>query len=106
MAALPDRIKPSTEVIVYHPQPLANAHIADSDVARKTDSVFRSSLRAQIADYSHFHRYWMGDIIVLIGNSTAGKTSIIQSLRQMEPDRIEDGVDLKSSADVLHFLQI
>lgn len=62
------------------------------------------SFKAQIADYRYFHRHWMGDIIVLVGTSTAGKTSIIKALKQMEPDRVEDGGDLRQDvAAVKHF---
>jgi hypothetical protein len=56
------------------------------------------SFKAQLRDYNHFHQYGMGDIVVLVGTSTAGKTSIIQALKQLESDRLEDGCDLRSLA--------
>lgn len=54
------------------------------------------SLKTQFRDYNHFHQYGMGDIVVLVGTSTAGKTSIIKALQELEPDRLEDGGDLRS----------
>lgn len=40
----------------------------------------------------------VGDIIALVGTSTAGKTSIIKALKHLESDRLEDGVDLRTMA--------
>ena len=63
------------------------------------------SFKAQFADASHFHRNWMGDIIVLVGTSTAGKSSLIQALRRIEPERIEDGGDLKTEVILFQYLK-
>lgn len=60
-----------------------------------SDAVMRRSFEAQFRDYNHFHQYGMGDIVVLVGTSTAGKTSIIQAIKQLESDRLEDGADLR-----------
>ncbi len=43
----------------------------------------------------------MGDIVVLVGTSTAGKTSIIRALKDLESDRLEDGGDLRGDATLL-----
>ena len=64
----------------------------------RMQSVMDDSFRAQFRDYNHFHKYGMGDIVVLVGTSTAGKTSIIQALKQLESDRLEDGGDLRGFA--------
>ena len=64
-----------------------------------------SSIKAHLSDYSHFHKYWMGDIVVLVGTSTAGKTSIIHALKQLESNRLEDGGDLRGSQDELKALK-
>lgn len=101
MSILPYPSKQSVEVDVRRSCDLVEAPVRKA--VRKIEGVFRSSWSAQIADYSYFHRHWMGDIIVLIGSSTAGKTSIIKSLRQIEPDRIEEGIDLRCDANALHF---
>lgn len=64
----------------------------------RIQNVLDDSFKTQFRDYTHFHHYGMGDIVVLVGTSTAGKTSIIQALKQLESDRLEDGVDLRDSA--------
>lgn len=61
-------------------------------------SVMNDSFRAQFRDYDHFHHYGMGDIVVLVGTSTAGKTSIIQALKKLESDRLEDGGDIRAES--------
>lgn len=60
--------------------------------------VLQNSLNAQFRDHQYFRQYDMGDIVVLVGTSTAGKTSIIKALLELEPDRLEDGGDLRSYA--------
>lgn len=53
------------------------------------------SLRAQFKDYSHFSQYGMGDVVLLFGNSSAGKASIIKALKELEPDRKGDSLNLR-----------
>lgn len=43
-------------------------------------NIMNRSLKAQVYDYKYFYQYAMGDIVVLLGTSTAGKTSIIKAL--------------------------
>ena len=50
----------------------------------RMQSVMNDSFKAQLLDYKNFHQYGMGDIVVLVGTSTAGKTSIIKALKQLE----------------------
>ncbi len=64
----------------------------------RMQSVMDDSFKAQFRDYNHFRQYGMGDIVVLVGTSTAGKTSIIKALKQLESDRLEDGGDLRCLA--------
>lgn len=65
----------------------------------RMQSIINSSFMAQLSDYNYFHQYRkMGDIVVLVGTSTAGKSSIIKALKQLESDRLEDGVDLRCYA--------
>jgi hypothetical protein len=66
------------------------------DLKARMQNVLDDSFRAQFRDYTHFHQYGMGDIVVLAGTSTAGKTSIIKALKKLEADRLEDGGDLRS----------
>ncbi len=59
--------------------------------------VLDSSFQAQLRDYKNFKQCGLGgDIVILIGTSTAGKTSIIKALKELEPDRLEDGVDIRN----------
>ncbi len=103
MTSFPDPVK-STALVVYDPKahPLAKAKARMQEMQ---NLFMEKSFKAQFADYQHFHRHWMGDIIVLVGTSTAGKTSIIKALRQMESDRVEDGVDLRSDAAFLGYFK-
>lgn len=70
----------------------------------RREAVILDSFKAQFRDYNKFHQYGMGDIVVLVGSSTAGKTSIIQALKQIERDRLEDGGDLRGCATDLKVL--
>lgn len=67
-------------------------------IKARMQHVMDSSFKAQFRDYNHFRQYGMGDIVVLVGTSTAGKTSIIKALKQLESDRVEDGGDLRCLA--------
>lgn len=60
----------------------------------RVQSIFADSFKAQLRDHKSFHQYFVGDIVVLVGTSTAGKTSIIKALTRMD-GRKEDGVDLR-----------
>lgn len=103
MAFFPDNIK-STALVVYNPQehPLEKVKIS---MQKMQDLFMEQSFKAQFTDHRYFHRYSMGDVVVLVGTSTAGKTSIIKALRQIEPDRIEDGDDLRTDAINLEYFK-
>lgn len=57
--------------------------------------IFDGSLSPELKEHHHFRKYCMGDIVVLVGTSTSGKSSIIQALTALEPNRLEDGFDLR-----------
>lgn len=65
----------------------------------------KKSLQSHFLDYAQFHKQWMGKIVVLIGTSTAGKTSIINALRKLKPDFREDGIDLRCMQILLKTIQ-
>lgn len=92
MTSFTESIK-STAIVPYTPEehPLAKAK---SSVEKTQEIFMERSFKAQIADYQHFNKHWMGTVTVLAGTSTAGKSSIIQALRQLEPDVIENGIDI------------
>ena len=73
-------------------------------IKTRMQRVIDSSFKAQFRDYNHFRQYGMGDIVVLVGTSTAGKTSIVKALKQLESDRLEDGGDLRCDAINLKFM--
>jgi len=66
--------------------------------------IIDNSFQTQFKDYAHFGQYGMGDLVVLVGTSTAGKTSIIRALKELESNRIEDGVDLRFFATALKII--
>jgi energy-coupling factor transporter ATP-binding protein EcfA2 len=76
-----------------------------NNVSAMFKNFLKNSLIAHFSDYTYFHQYWKGNIIVLVGNSTSGKTSIIKSLLKIEPARLEDGVDLRKINIAIKSLQ-
>lgn len=69
---------------------------AQESLKRRMQNVAECSMKIHFWDYSYFHQYGMGDIVVLAGTSTAGKSSVIKAIKQYESDRLEDGVDLRA----------
>lgn len=57
--------------------------------------VMESSLKGQFQDYRYFNTRWKGEVIILVGTSTAGKSSLIQALKKLDPGLLEDGGDLR-----------
>jgi len=84
-----------TAIIAYTPNKDLPCLSSEKAITRLQNIFMESSFKAQIADYQHFHRWGKGDIIVLAGTSTAGKSSIVRALKQLEPGRIEEDLDLK-----------
>lgn len=103
MTSFPGNIN-STDLVVYK-SPAHPVEQAKMSIQKIQGLFMEKSFKAQFADYQYFHRHCMGDIVVLVGTSTAGKTSIIKALRQIEPDRIEDGVDLRCDAIFLEYFK-
>lgn len=77
---------------------------AREDLKARMQMAMEDSFKAQFRDYHHFHQYGMGDVVVLVGTSTAGKTSIIKALQQLESTRVEDGVDLRCNLTFLNLM--
>lgn len=75
-------------------QPIAKAR---DSLEKRLNSLMQSSFQAQFADHQHFNQSGMGNIIVLVGTSTAGKTSIIKALKKFDPARVEDGGDIRAN---------
>ena len=54
------------------------------------------SFQAQLAEFHYFPCYvGKGDFILIAGTSTVGKSSIVKALKELEPDRFEEDLDLR-----------
>lgn len=73
--------------------------------SKLAERILAHSFAVQFKDYQTFHHFGKGDVIVLLGTSTAGKSSLIKSLREIEPKRIEHGIDLASRLEALNYLE-
>ena len=88
------------------PQPLLlTAHPQANAISQMARRVLEHSFEVQLADFGAFQRFGKGDIVVLLGTSTAGKSSIISALRQIEPNRLEQGIDLACDSLMLGYIQ-
>jgi len=63
------------------------------------------SFEFQVADYRNFYKAMSGHVIVLLGGSTAGKTTIIQSLKELDKSLKEEGGDLTSVNIVYEYME-
>ncbi|WP_316353473.1 DEAD/DEAH box helicase family protein [Candidatus Trichorickettsia mobilis] len=58
--------------------------------------LMESSFQAQLAEFHYFPCYvGKGDFILIAGTSTVGKSSIVKALKELEPDRFEEDLDLR-----------
>ncbi|WPY00138.1 Putative P-loop containing nucleoside triphosphate hydrolase [Candidatus Trichorickettsia mobilis] len=58
--------------------------------------LMESSFQAQLAEFHYFPCYvGKGDFILIAGTSTVGKSSIVKGLKELEPDRFEEDLDLR-----------
>lgn len=89
-----DRVE--LQVVCYDP------HVADPwglkrvehFVEDRTSLFLKRSLEADRQAVQHWRQRGEGRIFVLLGHSTAGKTSIIKELRKEHPEWIESGMDM------------
>lgn len=84
------------QVVLYDPKvayPFSIERV--SQIFLETNAeLFRRSLEADRYAAEHLRRYGEGKIFVLLGHSTAGKTSIIGQLRRDSPEWVESGMDM------------
>jgi putative ribosome biogenesis GTPase RsgA len=92
MTSFPDPVQ-STALVVYNPQahPLAKAK---AHMQEMQDLFMARSFKAQVSDYQAFRRSWNGNVIVLAGGSSAGKSTIINALKSLDRGMVEEGSDL------------
>jgi energy-coupling factor transporter ATP-binding protein EcfA2 len=57
--------------------------------------VLSSSFKAQLADHHFLSRYGRGDIIIFLGTSTAGKSTLIRVLKKLDPRRLDFSLDYR-----------
>jgi hypothetical protein len=103
MTSFPDPVK-STALVVYNPQahPLAKAK---AHMQEMQDLFMEKSFKTQVADYQHFHRSWNGNVVVLAGGSSAGKSSIINALKTLDSGMVEEGSDLTGANSIYEFME-
>lgn len=100
MASL-DPVK--SQLVVYNPQahPLAKskAHMQEMQ-----DVFMKKSFQAQVADYQNFRRSWSGSVVVLVGGSSAGKSTIVNALKNFDKGMLEEGSDLTGANFIYEFM--
>lgn len=90
----------STALVVYN----RGAHpLADPE--RMQNAFMAQSLKTQIADYKHFTGMLGRDVVVLVGGSSAGKSSIIAALQNLDKRMVEAGCDLTGSNAIYEFME-
>lgn len=80
----------SSEMTIF-----TQGHSVLSGQELRTQEVMKSSLKGQFHDSHYFHKRWRGEVTILVGTSTAGKSSLIQALKKIDPGLVEDGGDLR-----------
>ena len=84
------------QIVLYDPKvahPFSVENMSQIFLDR-TSQLFRRSLEADKYAAQHLRQYGEGKIFVLLGHSTAGKTSIIKQLRSESPEWGESGEDM------------
>lgn len=100
MASL-DPVK--SQLVVYNPQahPLAKAK---AHIQKMQDVFMKKSFQAQVADYQNFRRSWSGSVVVLAGGSSAGKSTIVNALKNFDKGMLEEGSDLTGANFIYEFM--
>ena len=93
MAHFPDASSQSTALVPYVPQQSPAVQMRQMK-ERLLDIFMEQSFKAQIADHKYLHSLSDGKIFVLLGTSSAGKSSVINALKAIDPSWVEMGPDL------------
>ena len=97
-------IKPSSALVVYTP-PMSFSSRAKAYLHRVHDFFMEKSFQTQVADYQKFQCYWNGKIIALIGGSSAGKSTIISALRDLDRGMVEEGPDITGARFIYEYME-
>lgn len=83
-----------------------HAHISTT-VAEPKEASLISHIYEHIVAVPHppLPSHQWGDVVILVGSSTAGKSSIIKELLRQKKDMVEQGIDLAALAIDLKYLQ-
>jgi len=84
------------QIVLYDPKVASQSplkRIAQT-FQERVSQLLRRSLEKERYAAQHLKQYGEGKIFVLLGHSTAGKTSIIKQLRREQPEWIESGQDI------------
>jgi len=87
---------------VYTPQA---HHWAKAKAHERKMQDLEQSFKAQLADYENFHRPWDGSAVVLAGGSSAGKSTIIKALKNLDSRIVEEGSDLTGANSIYEFME-
>jgi hypothetical protein len=69
------------------------------------NALFAHSLKLQFNE-QFLHRFGQGEVVILVGTSTAGKSSIIEAYKQKRPEVIEEGVDKTGRQMIIHQIRM
>ncbi len=94
MSTLVKVISDSMAIVPYKPLQSSKEFLR-SELEKRTSLAYKRAFDIAMASYQFTHLFAKGDIIVLAGTSTAGKSSIVKALKKLEPDRIEEDLDLR-----------
>ncbi len=97
-------IKPSSALVVYTP-PMSFSSRAKAYLDRVHEFFMEKSFQAQVFDYQKFGSYWNGRVIALIGGSSAGKSTIIKALRDLDRGMIEEGPDITGARFIYDYME-
>jgi hypothetical protein len=90
----------STDLTVYSPQ-MQTHEVRTQEML---DLFTERSFESQVADHQHFSDSWIGSVVVLDGGSTAGKSSIVNALLQLDSGMHEEGSDLTGANFIYEFM--
>lgn len=77
--------------------------------ASKIEALMKRSFGQRFGDYNPYsplESEKVKPVIGILGTSTAGKSSIIAALKAMEPDLVEQGIDLACEQVIMNYLEL
>jgi energy-coupling factor transporter ATP-binding protein EcfA2 len=74
-------------------EPLGEVERANKQQMARMNAICRRSLAAQFRDYQAFTTFGKGEAVVIVGHSTAGKSTLIKAYLKKQPEAVEEGID-------------